>query len=157
MKIIFLDIDGVILPNWPQWINRLYFPFWIVGILNRIILETEAKIVISSMWRYRFTFQQLKDIFSLNGVDSNCIIGTTGIVRSTSLTMIVHAKSRSDEIREWLEQHPDIEQFVILDDENIIGFDDNFVKCDDGLDRNEAEKVIEILNAVAGGQSLKGE
>ncbi len=69
MKIIFLDIDGV-LNHTPQWFDVNYFvwkwfrweweiPYQIEKKLAKrieyIIKKTGAKVVISSTWRYTFT------------------------------------------------------------------------------------------------------
>ena len=54
MKVIFLDIDGVL--NCKQTPNPRKFPFIVdpvlLGRLNRLLGLTDAKVVLSSNWRY---------------------------------------------------------------------------------------------------------
>ena len=54
MKIIFLDIDGVL--NCEKTFQRhrgaIGIDPYLVAIFNRIIFATDAKIVLSSSWRY---------------------------------------------------------------------------------------------------------
>lgn len=58
--------------------------------------------------------------------------------------------SREEEIKKWLEQHPEVTNFVILDDVGVE-FDrlkDHLVLTNwqTGLDKVAANKVIELLN-----------
>lgn len=54
MKVIFLDIDGVL--NRKQTPNPRKFPFIVdpvlLGRLNRLLGLTDTKVVLSSNWRY---------------------------------------------------------------------------------------------------------
>lgn len=122
MKIIFLDIDGVL--NWagtPDRIGR-----WTglcdkrIARFNRIIdAHPDAKIVISSSWRDATMdgafdgFDELVDFLHKRGLRGD-IIGKT-VVRFSHVP-------RGVEIREWVErwtrEHPqDTLTFVILDDD----------------------------------------
>ena len=79
MKILFLDIDGVLCteecskkPYHPVF----FYPFHIdcVNIFNHILLETNAEIVITSDWRKHLEFDlnridQLFKFFNLNEKD----------------------------------------------------------------------------------------
>lgn len=51
-----------------------------------------------------------------------------------------------ERIYQYLKEHPTIDKYVILDDEDVD--DNNFVKCDQyyGFGYNECVKAIEILN-----------
>jgi hypothetical protein len=78
MKIIFLDIDGVL--NCELWYKQRFqildrndamgnHPFYefapfLVDRLNQIIDQTQAKVVISSTWRINYSIQELKDILT---------------------------------------------------------------------------------------------
>lgn len=81
MKVIFLDIDGVL--NHQNWFSRRHkevdqndivshYPFYefdpkSVEQLNRIINETGAKVVVSSTWRLGRTITQLQEILDRVG------------------------------------------------------------------------------------------
>ncbi len=75
MKILFLDIDGVLLPQFKNDGHFLYddqmlerFPKNCINALNHILTETNCEIVISSDWRRYFNLSKLIDIFKINGI-----------------------------------------------------------------------------------------
>ena len=66
-----------------------------------------------------------------------------------------HGESRGQEINQWLEQHPDVEEWVVLDDEYFIDFvyydiTPHHVKTyfygDGGLHEADVEQAIQVLN-----------
>lgn len=72
-KILFLDIDGVMVPiGTGAKNNGLYdhdpFDKDCVSELNMIIEKTDCEIIISSTWRHFYEFEQIQEIFSWNGV-----------------------------------------------------------------------------------------
>jgi hypothetical protein len=72
-KILFLDIDGVMVPIGTGATNNGLYdhdPFDIdcVKELNTIIEKTDCEIIISSTRRHFFDFEQIQEIFSWNGV-----------------------------------------------------------------------------------------
>lgn len=105
MKIIFLDVDGV-LNNAKYAMAQVDAAAWdpaCVERVRRMVNDTGAKIVISSTWRWMHTLewfvQQLQcDVIDATG--SGC-------------------SSRGQEIQNWLDREHDdlIECFVILDDD----------------------------------------
>lgn len=150
MKVIFLDIDGVL--NNAQTEDRF---MGFVG-LDKTLIENfnhitdvvdDVKIVISSTWRrvfeYRFPGSGLVNLVSLlreRGLRGE-IVGATPIL----------SRSRGQEIRAWLSQHPEVEDYVILDDIDE-GFDEDqisrHVKTDfvAGLTVDAAEEAVELLS-----------
>lgn len=115
MKIIFLDIDGVL--NSVAWLKTLPEPPRIdemidreaVRRLNRLLDETGgAKIVVSSTWRLGKSVQNLQEILEK--------FGCTGTVIGKAPYL---GKRRGYEIQHWLsEQAEQPERFVILDDDS---------------------------------------
>lgn len=87
MKIIFLDIDGVL--NCELWYKQRFeildrsdvtgnyplyeFAPFLIERLNKIIEATEAKVVISSTWRLGRTAQQLQEILNSVGFKGEVI------------------------------------------------------------------------------------
>jgi len=110
-KIIFLDIDGVLVTRRSIMEKKHHEAFDPICIsnLNKIILNTECKIVISSTWRFLYTIDDLKIIFKNVGI-INTIIGTTG----------KDGNIRGDEIQLWLLQNP-TNRFCIIDDDSDMG------------------------------------
>ena len=109
MKVIFLDIDGVLAIR-----SSLRKGCWQldpggVGRLNRLVRETQAKIVVSSTWRIGRTLDQLKEVLAEQGVKIEPIIGVTPRTQMNGC--------RGDDIQRWLTDNPGVEVFVILDDD----------------------------------------
>jgi hypothetical protein len=120
MKIIFLDIDGVLVTrnsikyqylNFPEE-DDIRFSKKAVKNLNKLIRLTKAKIVISSTWRLLHSLEDLKTIFKKQGLVGT-IISTTSIDKAT----VEEDIPRGQKITDWLEQNSEIEQYVIIDDD----------------------------------------
>lgn len=141
MKVIFLDVDGVLNSAQDGYSIRLRTDSHL-KLLQRIIKETGAKIVLSSSWRIGFTpaSRNLLARFKEYGLElMDC-------------TPELPGSCRGDEIRQWLTDNVynyDIENFVILDDEaNMAEFTDkNLVQTDTniGLEKQNAIECIRTL------------
>lgn len=124
MRIIFLDIDGVL----NSWASFYRITTEKLQLLNDLIEQTGAKIVISSSWRIgskdvndfidknfdnrKFRLDNFKDVLNKELIDNifynNNIIGLTDTFGPT----------RGDEIKRWLDNHVDeVESYVIFDDD----------------------------------------
>lgn len=136
MKVIFLDFDGVLNSaasflmesrKRKKW-NALHpdldqsdCPYGPVNEtlcnvcasnFQRILDECpDTKIVISSTWRNLFELDWLKTHLASYGVDSSKVIDKTP--RSFRG---FQSGPRGDEIGEWLSEHPEVTDYVILDD-----------------------------------------
>jgi len=140
MKIIFLDIDGV-LNNYNSYVKetRIVWEKECVDRLNKITDKTGAKIVISSTWR--FQEHHVHAYENDMGIKGEIIDKTP---RSTNIL-----SCRGDEIWLWLQEHPEVEKFVILDDSSdmrdmfkyLIQTNPEF-----GLTDSDVERVIERFN-----------
>ena len=156
MKVIFLDIDGVL----NSWSTNYRITTQKLQLLNKIIENTDAKIVISSSWRVgskdvedflRNNFK--KDDFRLdsfnNVTNDECI---TNIFYNDNIIGLTDTSgpSRGDEIQRWLDTHDNIESYVILDDDsNMLDSQlENFVQTDTyfGITEREVQLAILILN-----------
>ena len=174
MKVIFLDIDGVL--NTSETFRKRRVEYektkkWNIEIdlhrvarLKYIINMTGAKIVLSSSWRLfgqfkngEFTLKsnqlsELLDVFSSFGIN---IYDVT--------PHFDYGSKRDEEIKAWL-KNKDIESFVVIDDESsfLMEFCNNeliktsFLKdgvmlknMDDctGLCEEHVNKAISILNS----------
>lgn len=114
MKVIFLDFDGVI-NNWNHFEGVDYNN---VKYLLEIIKLTGAKVVATSSKKYSFqrvdginynvsSFCEYVNILHCYGID---IVDITPYIK----------ERRELEINEYLGLHPEIEQFLILDDDSVI-------------------------------------
>lgn len=153
MRVIFLDVDGV-LNSVSSFIynNRLR----LLGLSQDFSHETlcpiacsnlqyileeclDVNLVISSTWRKYNTIEELKEKLA------ECYICADRIVGVTPVDM---DRYRGTEIKEYVDAHPEIKAFVILDDDSDMKpYMDKLVKVDsrNGLTFTDAEKVIEKL------------
>ena len=156
MKILFLDIDSVIVTTATQGLGKdnkwgvSMFDIKAVAVLNFILQETGAEIILSSDWRNDHTLQEMREIFC----HFNVIRGPIGFTPNSKTYTAMNLESgRADEIEMWLKIHAwknDI-KWVVVDDMNMIErFPNNFVHCPNhhvGIKRNGIkEKIIKILN-----------
>lgn len=143
-KIIFLDFDGV-LTNHES--GQSFDPNC-VELVRNLMLETDSDIVITSSHRQTKTLKQLKRKLAAHGIPGDRVVDVTPDLSETSEEGIYIAASRGLEILQWLRKHPNIENYVILDDANISRHDENFVKTDMhyGFSIIELDKALQILN-----------
>lgn len=165
MKIIFLDVDGVLnnelfytTVNHPkaetmEEFNLQQFDPRCVKLLNDITDKTSANIVVSSSWR---TDPDIIDILQKAGITGN-IIGTTPKLYFTSNIEYKYSVPRGCEIKAWLELNKEKlgdkmskVQYVILDDDSDMLYwqREHFFLVDGyaGLTKNIAYRVINYLN-----------
>lgn len=137
MKILFLDIDGVLNHRKSPTTNGVFvIDEQLLPLLKRIVDETGVKIVLSSSWRLSIHSR-------LRVKDALKTIGT----RFIDYTKFISGP-RSEEIKEWLERHPKVTSFAILDDDFDAKIDGHFFQTDfnNGLTPEITEKVIKYLN-----------
>ena len=173
MKVIFLDIDGVMnsanfyrrkcSKSW-EWTNMFgkYISYSVdpdaVILLNRLIKETGAVVVLSSTWRNGPQFPALKEDFRKIGIDifDRCpcwgLKGVTDWIRveddnGHSYTTQI---PRGEIVDAWLKEHPEVEGYVILDDSDVFTDEhrNHLVITDDevGITEKDVLKAIDILN-----------
>lgn len=137
MKVLFLDIDGVLnnpgcwgpVALWRQGSgDQLQLPIAPECMirLNRIVAETGVRIVISSSWRLFARFEDLGPALVRYGLVGEVIGETPALVNNAEWLMRWRTREgapftyermeRGWEIREWIAAHPEVEAFVILDD-----------------------------------------
>ena len=131
MKIIFLDYDGVVNTlifdskrdepyfNFPKdnKVNNFQAVCW----LNKLCLENDAKIVVTSTWR---NYENYKECLYNGGLSKNIeILGKTDDLGT----------KRGYEIQKWLDDNKNLEikEFVILDDEDdMVNLGEKLVQTD---------------------------
>lgn len=152
MKVIFLDIDGVMntSASFADAKRRGYIPFgadgWderAVKALKKILAKTNALIVISSTWRISHEQPELSRAFTMYNLPPWFDV----------TTFITLSRFRGKEIKAWLEKHPEVKSYVILDNDSDMLAEQMpfFVQTNfrgDGLTEELADKAIAILNGV---------
>jgi hypothetical protein len=138
IKTIFLDIDGVLVLNEvgePHAENAAPFDKECVAALNEILNETNAIIVLSSVWKKAWDLKRLDFIFKFNGV-----------IKSP-LDITDDFNNREKEITDYV-QRKKITDFVILDSTELVLFPKQFIKCnaEEGLKQEGIkDRTIAIL------------
>lgn len=114
MKIIFLDIDGVL--NSLGSVIALgdpnnHFDMVSVRLIERVCKETETQIVVSSSWRIGRTTEMLQEEMRRLGAPEIAarIVGRTGDG---------YNGHRGRQIKEWLETKAPDATFIIVDDDS---------------------------------------
>ena len=138
MKVLFLDVDGVLNSSQDGFTIKLGTDKHL-ELLKQIVDKTDAKIVLSSSWRISnktksFIENMLKE-YGMSIMSSTPDLGS----------------SRGEEIKKWLRETNDfIESFVILDNNSDMGeyTYTKLVKTDRniGLHETDVIKAIKILN-----------
>jgi hypothetical protein len=170
MKVIFLDHDGVVClsNNWgsrlkkqKKWGGRKMsmtlrevpveyrfdnFDKKAVKVLNEVIVETGAEIVVSSDWKLHGSLEDMGKYYDLMGVVKKPIDFTPIIDQPGTLELL-----RSLEIQKWLENNKNVTSWVSVDDLDMTLFlGDNFVltpKGSEGIKQTGIkDKLIKILN-----------
>lgn len=144
MKIIFLDINGVLDTN--ERMDEIDSNN--LKRLEHIVNETGAKVVISSSLKnsyYHFGYLSEKLNNIIKQIESKNI-EVIGITPKSNI--------REEEIQLYLQSHPEIENFCIIDDdyemeslkENLVKLPNQMQKDQKGLDDIHTKIAIEILN-----------
>lgn len=153
MKVIFLDIDGVLNNDLIlKQFRRLGCGAGAIGLeklqlLQKIVTVTNAQIVLSSDWRLAHVdpcgYKMVRICLGMFGIR---IVG-----RTPDLLLNVTG-DRANEIQAWLGSNQEkrgVTHFVILDDRTDagLGFPDNFILTNDkeGLTEQQVEEAIQIL------------
>ena len=151
MKVIFLDLDGTIClsnnwggrskkwakyrsenPETSKFINDAPvevrfddFDKKAIKVLNEILEETGAEIVVSSDWRCHATLEELGEYFLSQGILKKPIGVTKMLGQCNQPENYPWSRkwdleqSRSLEILQYLHDHPEVTQWVAVDDLNM--------------------------------------
>lgn len=138
MKVIFLDLDGPICDTrGNKNPDAIYC-------LSELVRLTEAKIVITSSWRIGKNISQLTASLSLWYIfPADKVIGVTEVIYHNEREI-----PRGAEIEIYLEDHQDIDNYVILDDESVplLTQADHFVQTGrDGITGEQFREALRIL------------
>lgn len=160
MKVLFLDIDGVLNSNYWNETHQMEISDKVlidekkVNLLLKIINVSNAKIVLHSGWKYWFDnhIKPLKheaielitifEKYRLKIYDKTPDLATDEIKWSKKFSLV-----KASEILSWLEDHREVTSYVVLDDldlhNEIIAH--NQVKTDSKVGLSE-ENVIQAID-----------
>lgn len=117
MKVIFLDVDGVLncrATFMAQQDKHHVLDEELIARCNALVRETGARIVLSSTWRL---LPEARAALKASPLDTSAMIGSTPTGGEVSAHLF-SGQQRGDEIASWLSEHPEVERYVIIDDDS---------------------------------------
>jgi hypothetical protein len=158
-KLLFLDVDGVLNYSNPgpdgRRCNRIRPEC--CAALARVLEETDAKVVLSSSWRYQITRGQMTVLgfaymlytHGLTGM-TRALIGHTEEDPEFSDPADLQHDLRSKQVRAWLSANGSAERYVMIDDDEhgAREWGHPIVQTDGrvGFTEADADRVIAVLN-----------
>lgn len=137
IRVLITDVDGVLncCGHGPEHygLNKDK-----VKLIHRIINKTGCKVVLSSSWR-KYPHMKARVEAEIPIWDSTPVLK-------------MYYEHRGEEIKEWMDHHPEVEKCVILDDDPSAGdwpFKRLFVRTEShvGLTGILAQEIIDRLNS----------
>ena len=142
MKVLFLDIDGVVnkVDTHTRYRDSVAIDPFLAFRIGKIVVETGCQVVLSSAWRLFPDLRRAVDEYVTDILD---------------VTPIAAGDFRGDEVRAWLADHPEVTRYAILDDGNDFHPDQPLFRTSwlSGITDEIAQQVIEHLNAEPGPES----
>lgn len=150
MKIVFLDFDGVLnsMADFNFKTTSSLFDAPYIARLNAIVVQSGAKVVISSSWRVNHSLDELRKLLHAAGFQGDVIDCTPIFQYDTVQGLCDIGEIRSAEIRAWMDAHPvPIASFVVLDDLELSPLAEYQVLTDmvEGLRDHHIEQALAIL------------
>ena len=148
MKVIFLDFDGII--NDYMTMDQINEDN--IEVLKTIVDETNAKVVVTSSHKYKYQRNNDVEDFLNNNYYVRALKDSGIEVIDLTPYMILKEKNenqREQEILEYLKNHLEVTQFLILDDDYIINSlkeHEIFLDVQAGLREKHIIPAIRILN-----------
>jgi hypothetical protein len=162
MKVIFLDIDGVLNSNF--WVEShqqeisdgTFIDKEKIELVAKIVDNTGALLVIHSGWRFWFDntmqpirkeAQKLIDLLLDSGLSIYAMTPdlTTEEIRKTKM----FSKVKAAEIFLWLKQNPNVHKWIVLDDLDLhndeLALRQVSTNAQIGLTEKDVDKAIELL------------
>ncbi len=145
-KILMMDIDGPMIPGKAKYLfhqpkHFSKFDPCAVGMVKELLKLSGAQIVISSCWKSSGK-AACQNLLEINGIPSYHIHNDWRTTRG---------ETRTQEIKNWLIDHPEVTHYVALDDELLDSrILPGFVQCDtdEGMSyRNFLESKILLVVA----------
>lgn len=133
MKIIYLDIDGVLFVYGKYNFSEIACK----NLANLLEEVSELKIVVCSSWRH-LGMEQCKNTLDFHGIDKKRVIDCTGN----------EPGPRGGQVQAWMDRNPGVTNYVIIDDESDFpGLEDHLVRPNGyvGFTSADKQKALDIL------------
>ncbi len=151
--ILFLDIDGVIATSRAKLATGSLIDPVAVGILRKIVFSTGCRIVVTSTWRS--SADTCQNLFTSHGLQD----ALWSPIGKQQGDWCIADGPRGMAIRAWLDAHPDITDWAILDD-MLADFDQlqlsRLVHVDDrfGLGPADYSRAVRLLSGATMGHTI---
>ncbi len=171
MRVVFLDIDGVLNADCDFGGKSKPNPYVSsddgnrycgicrthVKLLKKIVDRTDAKIVLTSSWKNDYNDYIRHGYFNRVGKYLHNKLRAFGLsIYDTTIKYdFSGGKNRGYEISQWLEDHPEVDKWVVLDDEKFSDYD--FLKITPNLILTDSEYGLWKLPALQAIYKLTGE
>lgn len=136
MKILFLDIDGVVnkVGTHARYRDSVAIDPFLAFRIGKIVVETECQVVLSSAWRLIPGLRRAVEEYVSDILD---------------VTPVAPSDFRGDEVMAWLAGHPEVTRYAILDDGDDFHRDQPLFQTSwlTGITDEITQRVIEHLNA----------
>lgn len=125
MNIIFLDIDGVLHTDASYLKYNQMINIGSVRLINKIATDYNCKIVLSSTWRLNCDAIEINSYLALMGFSA-------GLLHTDFKTRDALPEHRGELIQEWLNNHKEVEKYLIIDDDDdmLDSQKENFIHVD---------------------------
>lgn len=133
-KILFLDIDGVCNNHRTKQVFEGFLGIDpnLAPIIRGIVLATGCEVVLSSTWRL---------------TPSACDEVRRKVCPFIDVTPDMPDKLRGEEVAAWLAEHPEVERYAIVDDDNdfLLGQPLFQTRWQEGITPEIADLIIKYL------------
>lgn len=153
-KVIFLDIDGPLVNHRTEIGSKTHglmgrFDPIGVNMVNTLLEDFKAKLVISSTWRMQYGIY-MHHVLNVAGIHTMHLHENDETPRGPEVNYRIGKDSRGIEIQAWLDKHLDITNFLIIDDAQMSKpLSSNAVKISEieGILHKDYLKMRSILGA----------
>ena len=123
-KVAFPDFDGVFTCTGRSLLMKQEYDPIAAGLISRVLKEGDYRIVVSSTWRIGATFLELATYLKVMNIRVQ--------LHEDFSTKRLQCGQRGYEIQEWLCRHPEVTEYVIIDDDADMLPEQfvNFIQCD---------------------------
>ena len=131
-----------------NYLQQVKFDSTCVAHLMHIVNSTDAQIVLSTSWAMGYRFTQLNNCLRRNGIPIEVVFEWEDPSERGYMTPRRITSYRQHEISWWLDEHPDITNWVALDDlQAVSSLGPRAIVTDSqvGLTSTDAAKAIAIL------------
>lgn len=138
-NLLFLDYDGVVNTSGKDGVK--IFNRNCIRHLNKLCKKYDFRIVVSSSWKHYYNY---KSILYHAGLDPDIPIeGKTEDL-----------KNREEEILKYVQEHPNLSDFLIIDDDFIPNMEGHLVQTmsDVGLDSKKYHEAIALFKRLKNGK-----